>query len=192
MSRLIAFGCSAITGMCLPDVYPKNERISAYAWPNTLAQRMGIECVNLGIPGNSCINMLRQILNFEFKENDIVIIVWPSFTREDIYNDKDSVTAITASRNHRQWLSVYNNYALNIRNWLHIHHADCFLKTKPVTVLHHVRDTTLDKPDEIVIDNYEVGELEYKDYALDNFHMGIESQKNLEEKFYMRIMNVLR
>ncbi len=194
MSRLVAFGCSAITGMSLPDVYPKNNKTSVYAWPNTLAKRMQLECVNLGIPGNSNINILRQILNFEFKEKDIVVILWTHFTREDIFDSKDKVIHITADskNNYNAWLRIYNDYALNFKNWLHIHHADLFLKTKPVTVIHHVRDATISKPDEIIVDNCIVEELQYKDYACDNYHMGLETQKYLEEKFYMRIMNVLR
>ena len=55
--RLITFGCSNTYGHGLPDCHvPPNEagpNPSKVAWPQLLADRRGLECVNLGQPGGS-------------------------------------------------------------------------------------------------------------------------------------------
>ena len=58
--RLVAFGCSQTWGSALPDVWGIKENqtihergVSKYAWPKLLANKLDVECVNLGIAGAS-------------------------------------------------------------------------------------------------------------------------------------------
>jgi len=82
MSRLITFGCSHTFGQALPDVW-NNIRSgpSKYAWPQLLADKLNIECVNLGIPGASNKQIWFRIVKIKFEPNDIVIILWSSQPR---------------------------------------------------------------------------------------------------------------
>ena len=92
--RLVAFGCSNTFGQALPDVwdYKKNVSISKqgpskYAWPQVLADKLNLECVNLGTPGASNKEVWFHIVNTEFKKSDIVIILWPGRSRWCIIKD---------------------------------------------------------------------------------------------------------
>jgi len=83
MSRLITFGSSTTFGQALPDTwdYKKNIPISEqgpskYAWPQLLANKLDVECINLSIPGSSNKEIWYTILNTKFKPNDKVIILW--------------------------------------------------------------------------------------------------------------------
>lgn len=92
--RLVAFGCSNTFGQALPDIWDhkKNECIfnqgpSKYAWPQLLANKLDIECVNISKPGASNKEIWYNIVNTEFKKNDIVIILWPGRSRWCIIKD---------------------------------------------------------------------------------------------------------
>lgn len=190
--RLIAFGCENTIGKGLPDVYPNNDP-SQYAWPSVLSKKLNIECLNLAKSGNSNINILRQILNFKFEKDDIVAILWTYFDREDIYEADDRVIHV---RNHKSkyinWLNLYNPYSLNLKRWLHVHHTDLYLKSKSVIVFHQMFDNTVPQLSEVEIENCVVEPIEYLDYTIDDEHPGVKSQELLAEKYYKRIMNVLR
>jgi len=88
MSRLIAFGCSNTLGQALPDIWnfdknkPNNDKgPSKYAWPQLLANKLDVECINNGIQGNAPKDTWWLIMNFPFKDNDIVTILWPHIFR---------------------------------------------------------------------------------------------------------------
>jgi hypothetical protein len=90
MPRLIAFGCSFTYGQGLPECAIGNNDSkvsntpSELAWPAALGKLLKIETINKGIPGASNLEILYQILNFEFKNNDIVVIMWTLPVR-DLY-----------------------------------------------------------------------------------------------------------
>lgn len=92
MSRLVAFGCSVTAGQGLPDVIntmensPDSDPIirSNLAWPSILSKKLGIDCINNGIPGKGHKFVRWQIQNFNFKKNDIVVVCWPSSKRHCI------------------------------------------------------------------------------------------------------------
>ena len=86
--RLVAFGCSFTWGCGLSDVWnvEKNKGIfnqgpSKYAWPQVLADKLNLECINLGIPGASNKEIWYNIVNAEFENDDIIIILWSHFNR---------------------------------------------------------------------------------------------------------------
>jgi len=88
MSRLVTFGSSTTFGQALPDTwdYKKNIPIpdqgpSKYAWPQLLANKLDVECINLSKPGISNKEIWYTILNTKFKPDDKVIILWSTRPR---------------------------------------------------------------------------------------------------------------
>ena len=85
--RLLAFGCSCTYGQGIEDCRVRDGSApnpSKYAWPQVLADKLGIECVNLSKPGNSNKNIWWQILNTKIYEDDIVIPCWTFTERNSI------------------------------------------------------------------------------------------------------------
>jgi hypothetical protein len=74
MSRLVAFGCSYTYGKDL-------EKPNQDSWPSVLAGLLNLECVNQSIVGAGNLEILWNILNFDFQDDDQVFIMWSHFTR---------------------------------------------------------------------------------------------------------------
>lgn len=96
MTRLVAFGCSYTRGTALDDVwdFEKNCSIfpqpSKYAWPQLIANELGVECINLGKGGYSNKAIWHTIINFDFKPSDIVFVHWSFLDRYHYYENKDT------------------------------------------------------------------------------------------------------
>lgn len=76
--RLVAFGCSLTEGNSL--VNPQIE-----SWPNILASMIGCDTfVNNGLGGASNKHITWIIQNFDFQEDDIVIVLWSHKDRDCI------------------------------------------------------------------------------------------------------------
>ncbi len=90
--RLITFGCSNTYGHGLPDCHiPPNKagpNPSKFAWPQLLADRLNLECVNLGEPGGSNKLMWWKTVNFKFEPTDVVIYYATFPDRDMIINNK--------------------------------------------------------------------------------------------------------
>lgn len=88
--RLVAFGCSNTQGHNLPGSVlhedPKQSFPSKFAWPSYLAERMNLECVNLGHGGSSNKLITKRILDTDFLENDCVVVLWTHFVRNHIFS----------------------------------------------------------------------------------------------------------
>ena len=88
--RLITFGCSLTYGHGLKDCYiPKTGGYpnvpSRYAWPQILADRLGVPCFNRSRPGVSNKFILKSIQDFCFEKNDVVICLWTYSARYTIF-----------------------------------------------------------------------------------------------------------
>jgi len=97
--RLVAFGCSYTQGIGLNGLdytysryydspiesVLKVKSASNDAWPHLLADKLDLECVNLGQGGNSSKFVFQMIREFEFQETDIVVIQWPQPERHVIW-----------------------------------------------------------------------------------------------------------
>lgn len=106
--RLVAFGCSYTQGIGLNGLdytysryydsplesVLKVESASKDAWPHLLADKLGIECINLGQGGNSSKFVFQMIREFDFQETDIVVIQWPQPERHVIWQDGMKVDAL--------------------------------------------------------------------------------------------------
>jgi hypothetical protein len=134
MSRLVAFGCSYTLGHFLPDcVEETNWKPSNLAWPKLLADKLGLECENNGERGCSNLQILHNILNFQFKEDDTVFVKWSFFDRDYLINDDGSHTQIfpnsfnTELLNH--WAYTHSKRDLRVRSWCYLHHVSTYLQS---------------------------------------------------------------
>tara|TARA_B100001057_G_scaffold481223_1_gene554991 strand:+ start:2278 stop:2901 length:624 start_codon:yes stop_codon:yes gene_type:complete len=85
-NRLITFGCSLTYGSALEN---PND-----AWPNQLATKWNLDLVNMGISGSSTKRIWWEIMNFDFKKTDTVVVLWTHMDRWCILK-KDN--------NHLEW-----------------------------------------------------------------------------------------
>jgi hypothetical protein len=119
MSRLIAYGCSYTYGHSLDDcVDPDNEALpgsvpSKFAYPQQVADALGIdECVNRAVPGSGNFNILLQLLDYDYRPDDVVIVMWTNFYRAAIIQQDSSVVNL----NH--WLITGEPSNPSFRNFL--------------------------------------------------------------------------
>ena len=102
--RLITFGCSYTQGIGLDggtfqdheyyrspqDVILYIKPASILAWPQLLADKLNLECVNLGRGGSSPKFTLQMIKEFQFQPSDTVIIQWPAGSRKVVWAEEGS------------------------------------------------------------------------------------------------------
>jgi hypothetical protein len=167
--RLITFGCSYTYGIGLPDIKTtfitgKPRAPSKIGWAALLAQKLGVELVNVSYPGSSNIEILYNILTFEFKKDDVVVVMWTHPIRDIMF---DKWTHIMSQRRRlgfwwqdkeSAWENQVSIKDYIIKTWMSIHHADLFLKSKNIKYIHYPFDIS-----------------EYNDYtvkgiAIDNLH----------------------
>ena len=203
MHRIVAFGCSNTYGQGLPDCYVDNGRgpseagdtCSKYAYPQVIANRLGYDCVNLGVPGGSNRIIWHNIINFDFQPNDLVIMYWTYI---------DRYASITESRtvNLGMWSSMdplckawqkYNAVARSVQDRLleslvHIDHANKYIQSKNIkhmnmkTSRNDLKDTA---PDWCTF-KWDVKETEdlmvTQPLALDGLHMGSEAHQVIADR----------
>ena len=140
MSRLITFGCSMTYGHGLSDCFEKDNKPgnapSKFAWPEHLGRYLEKDVVNKSKPGASNLEILYHILNFEFEQDDTVVILWSFPSRDLIFNEPTPeyafeytpVGAWQDSVLSRAWLETHTDHDLLIRSWLNIHHAEQYLE----------------------------------------------------------------
>lgn len=147
MSRLVAFGCSNSYGQGLEDCWDAIECKpkfvpSIYAWPNRLSNRYGIQCINMSCPGSSNLEILFNILTFNFLPDDLAIVLWTTELRSCIFHPDKNENEITrtqlgpwsfADQNLiSSWLNANNDYNLKIQSLFQIHHAEQYLENKKI------------------------------------------------------------
>jgi hypothetical protein len=102
--RLITFGCSYTQGIGLDggtfkdhesyrsphDAILYIQPASEHAWPQLLADKLNLECVNLGRGGSSPKFILQMIKEFQFQPSDTVIIQWPAGSRRVVWAEEGS------------------------------------------------------------------------------------------------------
>tara|TARA_Y200000002_G_scaffold344230_1_gene317311 strand:- start:533 stop:1249 length:717 start_codon:yes stop_codon:yes gene_type:complete len=96
---LVAFGCSITAGQGLEDIYPPNSEgmyaelqvTSKLAWPQLLADLFDCTVNNLGHGGSSNKQILHTILNYNFTQDDIVVICWTHVNRWCLIKTADDI-----------------------------------------------------------------------------------------------------
>ena len=100
MSRLIAFGCSYTYGHgledCVDEFMMPGPTASKLAWPQLLADKLNLECINEGVPGASNKQIWYKIINYNFQPNDLVFILWSTNERHCIFHNDYTVEQIGA------------------------------------------------------------------------------------------------
>jgi hypothetical protein len=163
---------------------------------------MGTTVTNNGKPGASNIEILYHILNFKFKPNDIVVVMW-SLPNRDIHFISTSkkikpfrqlgVWLRPKSKYIAAWLNNLQPVDSGVKSWLYMHHADLFLKSLNLTYIHYpinAAELNLYKPDFVgKINNlYETGFI-HLDSCIGDSHPGIESHRHTANKIFHILKN---
>ena len=166
-NRLIAFGCSYTRGTALDDVWDfKNNcsifpQPSKYAWPQLIADQLNLECINLGKGGHSNKAIWHDVLNFEFKYNDLIFIHWSFLDRYHFFENNNVGHTIDHRSNEPRdrafFKFLHSDYDMLNDMYMRINHVDSYLISKrryhlqisptPAPTWNKVQllDTTLDK-----------------------------------------------
>ena len=207
MHRIITFGCSFTYGSELPDCVgqPKlnslsqiwDRKPSQYAWPAVLGKLMNMDVCNQSHPGASNLEILCEVLDFKFRPDDIVVIMWSLSHRELIFEEVNSKSYKRkfGEKGLRPWrkLTVWSKGVMAEdfqkvkeidyikRTWIYMHHADLYLKSKKLKYIHYPAapyEIQELKPDFIEApDNLYWTRTQKIDAAADDRHPGIESHK---------------
>jgi hypothetical protein len=135
--RLVAFGCSLTYGQGLSDCYVApnyaGQEPSKLSWPYIIASELGIECLNLSSPGSSNKKIWHTILNFEFRSDDIVFILWSYPLRSCIIN-RDQITDIGPWLENSNLLydNFYSDYDAETMTKLFVKNSNDYLKRKNI------------------------------------------------------------
>ena len=212
MTRLVAFGCSNTFGEALPDVRNSKNRQhlfenepSKYAWPQILADKLNLECVNLGIPGASNKEIWWEILNYQPVETDIVIILWSWYDRHCIIKNQyrrrgRSILKIGTWKNEATskvfFKYLHHTYDMQIDFYLRCNHINQFLKNKVKLIKHGnlgelLINSSFNEIDFLKADMYTIMDMLPKAKALDDSHPGIEAHKQFAIEVYNEIKNDL-
>lgn len=210
MSRLVAFGCSNTYGQGLPDchIFDKNKgqfveatKPSKHAWPRILGYLLKKDVVNQGVCGASNRRIWHEIVNFDYRPDDLVICHWSLINRYAvIYKDKqpfnlglwDSPNPVLGKPYVNFITAVNDDYDRMIESTTFIDHANLFLKQR-VSSIYNIVFNPLefeDLPDWV---NFEF-DLEAAYYngmfprALDNSHTGLEGHRMLANDLYKKIL----
>jgi hypothetical protein len=143
--------------------------------------------INMGSGGNSNHEILLDILNFEFKPLDLCIVCW-SFSNRELLYEKD-MNIKTMFQLHAQkddsFYRIHTLYDLQCKSREYIHHAELYLDSIGIRYRMGKIEYHLSK-------NYKWNNYNYEtfidffiiDYAIDNSHPGIESNKLFAKKLY--------
>lgn len=205
MSRLITFGCSYTYGIGLQDCSEGSPTPSLLGWPALTSSLLDYELVNVSASGASNFEILHNILNFDFKNDDIVVIMWTHYTRDSFFRkifskkfpidrlgpwsgSKDIIKNVidTSVIIGSKWIENMNDKTFALKSWAYIYHADLLLKDKKIKYLHipasygELDEYKMNYPiDNICIDGFKT-----IDFGNDNAHPGPRSHQLIANKVY--------
>jgi len=204
MRTLFAFGDSYTYGHGLEDCIFANNMpgpdSSKFAWPAVLGEELGYKIDNRSQPGLSNLGILHKILNTNFEENSLCIIMWSVPQRDMIFDKKyiplrelfnrkkDTSNSVIHIGNWiedelaKYWMLTHNDTDLKMRSWLHIHHANLYLNS--LTIPHYnffINYPSLReyKPKYCNIPFKDISVQKFIDRALDNNHPGPLTQQRI-------------
>jgi hypothetical protein len=131
MNRFVTFGCSFTEGFKLVD--------KQTTWPYMLGKQFNVDVDNRGKIGSSNLQILADVLSYQFISGDVVVILWSWFARDTLMNNKnkglwqnihvgDNADAVV------QWAKYHNDIDMLTRSWLYIHHVEQHLTNKGITL----------------------------------------------------------
>lgn len=147
--RLIAFGCSLTYGHGLPDCWDPvaktpTSKPSSFAWPTVVAKNLKRECINTSFPGASNKEILFKIQNFDFRDDDIVCILWTFPERSCAIQSTDAYTTDTFKRlipsnndtDSKSFYMSYDDVDATIDFYTRIEYANLYFKSRDIKALH--------------------------------------------------------
>lgn len=198
MERLIAFGCSLTYGHGLPDCFSPPDgpgpTPSKFAWPALIADQLGRKCINNASPGASNKRIWHTVINFNFKESDIVFIQWTYMERTSIIK-RDSIINIGNWTGHDCYYdSIYDEFDSKLITELYIDHTNRYLKSKNITVYNLIPENfKCNMPKSSYIPIFMNYISEYYPLALDSNHPGASCHEAYSKSIldYLKIKNNL-
>jgi hypothetical protein len=188
MNRLISFGCSYTYGDGLLD--------KINAWPFVLGKLLSRNVLNQAVPGSGNLEILWNVLNYEFDSSDVCFVMWSHFSRDHIFHPtKHQRIHMYDDNLTKYWLLTHTEYDANIRNWLYIQHCDLYLKSKGIKVFHlfggDYDQERFSNPKCIELSNVLDIPFENFDLGYDKSHPGRKSHKILAEKIYNSVNGLI-
>jgi hypothetical protein len=134
--RLVSFGCSLTYGHglsdCIISPIDSEPNPSKLAWPAIIASELKIELLNLATPGASNKRIWYNIINFNFKKDDIVFIMWSYPERHCILNERNYHKDIGRWNNKFYYDNYYSKYDATTMSKLFVDHANNYLNQKKI------------------------------------------------------------
>ncbi len=147
--RLIAFGCSLTYGHGLPDCWDPvaktpTSKPSSFAWPTVVAKNLKRECINTSFPGASNKEILFKIQNFDFRNDDIVCILWTfpersciiQSTKVETNNEFKRFIPHSDDLANKTFYSLYNDVDAMIDFYTRIEYAHLYFKMRNIIARH--------------------------------------------------------
>src|SRR6056297_512543 len=100
--RLHAYGCSMVAGYGV-----ENKKL---IWPQLVADDLGIELVNHGIPGGSNKAIWRSVMDTHFIDGDLVVIQWTYTTRHCFFTDVNTRVDLRGGMLEQKHVPVDKNF----------------------------------------------------------------------------------
>jgi lysophospholipase L1-like esterase len=199
MPRLVTFGDSATFGHGLVDCHIEPNKPgpnpSKLAWPSLLANMLGVEVVNCSNPGASNIHILWKLLNFDFKDDDLCVVMWTFFGRHPFSKLKYDSSNIDWDNYESavvKNLPEIGREDIVIRNFINIHHGYLHLLNKNIKQLFIIGPSgeLLYKIPDIKIPTL-ITDITIKkslvDLALDGMHPGPKTHMNIAKELLDKI-----
>lgn len=110
-SNLYAFGCSYTYGDETTMYQIDPSRPSVNAWPSLLANRLNLNCVNLGVSGASNDFILKNVLtNFKNIKNNDLIVIMMTFPDRKLINSVNEDKIVNAKPSENKYVDYYLKY----------------------------------------------------------------------------------
>jgi hypothetical protein len=209
--RIVAFGCSHTYGHSLPDCvvdkYLPGPHPSHFAFPSLIANQLGVMCINKSVPGASNLQILLNILQFNFLPNDLVLVMWTFPNRGTLFTEKKQLVKIapwllsdnidkgilidySAKKDKtpkdsvigmaRSFYETHSDYHLRLMSWLYMDMASMFLDKIHIKKIFVTFDNAWNISENPMLDCRSIKEPldSYEiDYGFDGFHPGLETHK---------------
>ena len=209
IQRVVAFGDSCTRGECLPDVpkglYSPATPWSKYSWPELLAEKLGVPCVNQGQGRASNRVITQKLWEFEVKSTDLVVVLWTFPERLYIHRHKlrgrepngrkrSGLHAGYQWAKRDRFLALYKYWVtLEDRDLETVMYMDLCKSHAEARSAKYLAFTYVnlcsqefELPDHVpLIDNSMDN---FLDLALDNLHPGVLTQESWAEQYYSRLI----
>ncbi len=194
---LITFGDSWTVGEYLPGWQEWPQVVSELSWSKILSRVMNIKLMNMARGGYGNRQILHSILDFDrlhgFRPEDVVVVCW-SFAAREILLDLSYDCQYARTRElldafeFTKFYEVHSMNDLEIRSREYVHYAELFLQSKNIKYKMAQNERWYERNSNWHIynaDNFML--FETIDYAADNRHPGIESNKLFFQQLYKEL-----